>query len=109
MNKTSNANKPVSGLIKTPTPNKIIPEKIFSLFIKYIEIKNNAKALASDIPYKNTFLTLSDIRNRTNKNESGLYLSEFIKMQFTHRDKIVIHTTFQKSPKIICSRYKKYL
>ena len=109
MNKTSNANKPVSGLIKTPTPNKIIPEKILSLFIKYIEIKNNAKALASDIPYKNTFLTLSDMRKRTNKKEIGLRLSEFIKIKFTHIVKIVIQATFQKSPNIICNTYKKYL
>ena len=51
-----------------------MPEKTLFLFIKYIEIRNSAKELASDIPYKNIFLTLSDIRNRTNKNESGLYL-----------------------------------
>ena len=86
-----------------------MPEKTLFLFIKYIEIRNSAKELASDIPYKNMFLTLSDIRNKTNKNEIGLYLSEFKNIKFTHSDKIVIHTTFQKSPKIICSKYKKYL
>ena len=55
------------------------------------------------------FRTLSEIRNSTNMNVIGLYLSAFKNKKFIHKAKIDIQATFQKSPNIICKTNKKYL
>ena len=50
--------------------------------------------------HRKIFLTLSEIRKRTNKNEIGCF-SLFKNIKLTHKDKIDIQATFQKSPNTI--------